>query len=520
MMRWNSNKLLTVVAWATLLFTGCGGGESPDPPAIIDASALPELPQTVNQGEFPRGAPRAPVDVRIALVGEVRGELEPCGCPTLPYGGFTRRAVKLKELREAGPLFHLDAGELLLKGFSTDRSRDEKTRTDAMLRLSNEVGVDLWVPGPTDLIAIGPTKLRDINGPRRISASWQNAAGTALLPPSAILQKGGIRLGVIGLSAPIQDPDIRKEVITIDPVVAAKKALADLPDDLDLVIGLGNISDEAAERVVSEVEGLSALLKIRSGQYNEPTPSTLTDASTPPVLEAPDRGRYLQVFTFRAAGNPDRPALVYPEARLWRERAISGDDTPFEELGSGRNLVGVATIPLSKDLDGGQIGHQRVDAALDRFKTQSLNAAALRAKKAPAQNDPHYASSGGCVHCHSSEFARWSLSGHAQAWMALVTREETKNPECLSCHTTAWGEPSGLGELSASGIRKFKGVQCEACHGPMGGHPDDGRVRPQPIQEATCLTCHDEANSPDFEFVSYLRQASCQGGSPMPGVAP
>ncbi len=478
------------------------------------------LPDPLQAGEFPRGTARTPVDLRIALVGEVRGELEPCGCPTLPYGGFTRRAVMLDRLRAKGPIFHLDAGELLLKGFSTDRSRDRTQRAQAMLKLSQEVGVDLWVPGPTDLLALGPDRLRSAPGPRRISASWTDAQGKPLLPPTAVLERAGLRLGVVGLSAPVRDPELSPMIRTLDPVDAARAALQTLPKDLDLVVGLGNIADETATRVVSEVPGMAAILTIRGGQYATPAPATMRRATTAPVIEAPDRGRYLQVLTFRVGAEAGRPALVHPEARRWRDRKASGKEGIFEALGRGRNLLGISTIPLGRDLDGGKIASQGVDRALDRFKAGALVRAAKRARQTPPEQSHRYAASGGCVHCHSPEFARWSLSGHASAWMALVGRNQTENPECLPCHTTAWGAPSGLGELSRSSVRKFKSVQCEACHGPMGGHPEDARVKPQPITEATCRGCHDEANSPDFEFAKYLPQATCQGGSPLPGVAP
>ena len=125
-----------------------------------------------------------------------------------------------------------------------------------------------------------------------------------------------------------------------------------------------------------------------------------------------------------------------------------------------------------------------------------------------------YASSGACVNCHSDEFARWTLSGHARAWRALLERDATNNPECVACHSTGFGEPGGLGELTAKNIRKFKGVQCEECHGPMKGHPNDPRAKATPVTEQACLRCHDEANSPDFNYEHYLQQATCQGGSP------
>ena len=520
MIAWNLDKLFTGVASAALLFTlGCGSGSTSDRGAPA-AEPLPPLPEQVQGGQFPQAEAREPVDIRVALVGEVRGEIEPCGCPTLPYGGFARRAALLDRLRSSGPIFHLDAGELLLKGFATDRSRDRVSRARAMLRLSKEVGVDLWVPGPTDLLVLGPDGLAGLPGPRRVSASYTDEAGVLLYPPHAVLERAGLRLGVIGLSAPVKDPDLRSQVHTRDPVIAAKAALQTLSTDVDLIIVLGNIVDEDASRVAREVPGLAAVLTTRGGAYDSPSPAKPSDAAIAAVIEAPDRGRYLQVLSFRVGAPAGHPALVTPEARLWRERQISGTEGPFTELGRGRNLLGVATIPLGKDLDGAEVSHTGVDAALDGFKSQTLAAAAKRAKKAPAKVQERYASSGGCVHCHTSEFARWSLSGHAKAWMGLVIREQTQNPECLPCHTTAWAEPSGLGELTPSGIRKFKSVQCEACHGPMGGHPEDTRVRPRPITAETCQRCHDQANSPDFDYDTYLPQGSCQGGKPHEGAAP
>ena len=518
MMGWIYDKLFTGVVLSTLLFTLTGGCDTAPAPAPGITDDLPELPQPVRGGEFPRSDPRDPVDVSIALVGEVRGELEPCGCPTLPYGGFARRAVLLDELRTDGPLFHLDAGELLLKGFATDRNKDRTERAHALMKLSSEVGVDAWVPGPTDMLMLH--SLTITAAPPRISASYTDAQGRLLYPPTTVLERGGVRVGIVGLSAPLMDPALRKTIFTRDPVVAARDGLTRLADNLDLVIGLGNISDEAAQKVASQVPGLAAILTIRGGAYDTPAPASLSHASTAPVIEAPDRGRYIQHLQFRMGAPSGYPALVHPEARLWRQRAASGEDGPFTELGRGRNLIGVSTIPLGKDLDGSQAPRGGVTQALDRFKTQSLASAAQRATQPPAPSVPKYASSGGCVHCHSSEFARWSLSAHAKAWMALVERKQTTNPECLPCHTTAWAEPSGLGALTDAGIRKFKGVQCEACHGPMGGHPEDPRVRPTPITEETCVGCHDAANSPDFDYAKYLPMASCQGGSPHLGNAP
>ena len=45
-----------------------------------------------------------------------------------------------------------------------------------------------------------------------------------------------------------------------------------------------------------------------------------------------------------------------------------------------------------------------------------------------------------------------------------------QDPECVACHTTAFGQPGGFGQPTAEALWTWKGVQCEACHGPMKAH--------------------------------------------------
>ena len=98
--------------------------ETPNP------GALPPLPEVAADLVQQRFEERPARELQIALVGEVRGEIEPCGCPTLPYGGFLRRQVVLDELRATGALIQVDAGELLRHGQAKARSgRDLRSRT-------------------------------------------------------------------------------------------------------------------------------------------------------------------------------------------------------------------------------------------------------------------------------------------------------------------------------------------------------------------------------------------------------
>lgn len=506
---------------ALLALSAC---DRPDPGAT---AALPTLPARVEEGAAGTSGPELPLRLaRLALVGEVRGEIEPCGCPTLPFGGFERRERLLDQLRAepGGPVFHLDAGELLVKG-QTTRAPDVE-RVQLLLELQREVGVDVWVPGPTDLGALGLEGLRAqaarADGPRLVSATLADLDGALILPASTVLVRDGVRLGVIGLSGMPTDPSLRAAVRSLDPLSATRAALDALPDDLDMVVVLGNVSDELASRVAAETPGLTAVLTTRGASYDEPrTPVT----GGVPVIEAPDRGRYVELVQVRLGSSARAPLRLEPEARAWRDLEgllrVSGGDADvvarrdalnarFETLGRGRNLAFAEAIPLGAQLDGEATVSARLAAYRKDALAQAVEAAA--APVTPAERG--YASSGGCVNCHTSEFARWTFSDHAKAWEALIERRATTNPECVSCHTTGYGEPGGLGELTASNVRRLKGVQCEGCHGPLRGHPNDETVLARPVVEATCLRCHDEANSPEFDFATYMARATCQGGAP------
>ena len=489
------------------MLTAVACNEDSAPVYPVTTSTLPKLPAPKNATEVPRGPEEVHRDLTLAIVGEVRGELEPCGCPTLPYGGFERRHTQLDRLREesSAPVFHLDLGDTLVKGISTSRGDELLARATEMLRMSKMVGVDLWIPGPSDLVAMSIEAIASQSTLPVASATWiEPSSGANVLPSFAVLERRGIRIGVIALSAPPQGTD---SVGYRDPVEAVHKTLPLLPEDLDWIIAAGNVSDGDASNVAA-IDGLSAVFSTRGEAYADPP----LGRSERVVIETPDRGRYLQVVHARLATAAHQPLLLYPDPPEWRARLASvrrGGVDAFSDSGAGRNLGLVNTIPLSGDLDReGPVASRLSDYRIEQ------RARATKAASVVPDKGPHYASSGSCVNCHSDEFARWTLTGHARAWRVLVERRETENPECIACHTTGYGEAGGFGELSSTNIRKYKSVQCEMCHGPLGGHPNNTSVEAVAITEATCTGCHDEANSPDFDYPTYLARASCQGGAP------
>jgi hypothetical protein len=401
-------------------------------------------------------------------------------------------------------VFVLDAGEMLLKGLHNEEDAERTSRAETVLGLATQLGLDAWAPARIDVRAAGAARLL------RSPAVSANARDLGLeLPASRVLERGGVRLGVIGLSG---EDSLRNAPGRA--VQAVREALQ--PGAADAWVLLSNAPAEVNRLVAEQVPGLGIVLATR-GDHQDPPLRT----SGAPVVELPDRGRYLTVGRVALAAASGAWALdeAGPLARLGEARELAVRAGPeardaararaerarekVAEQAAGRRLAHFSDQPLGTDLDG----PSALDSALRAWASRSEAEAEARAV-APAAAQEGYAGSGACARCHADRLAAWTYSPHAQAYNTLLTRESGNDPECLACHTTGWGQPGGYGKATPAALRTWKAVQCEACHGPLGAHPHPQRGAPD-VTEATCRSCHDTANSPSFDYASYLKRISC-----------
>jgi hypothetical protein len=104
-----------------------------------------------------------------------------------------------------------------------------------------------------------------------------------------------------------------------------------------------------------------------------------------------------------------------------------------------------------------------------------------------------------CAECHRQEHSLWQQTHHADAARQLGGSNKQYHPDCVSCHYTGYGYPTGfkIGEQTPTLI----GVQCESCHGPGKLHQDAKSkdfIRAKPGKEY-CIECHDAKQTPDLE---------------------
>jgi hypothetical protein len=490
------------LAAAPLLFLLACTGEEPTAPA------LPALPPRIEQAGLGAAGEARPLrEAVIALTGELRGEIEACGCAVAAYGGFARRGVLLDALRDEGlPVFVVDVGEMLVRGQVAADPGDRPARARAVLDLARGTGLDAWAPAPIDLLAGG---LGGLSGTGALSATWQDTGGQPVFPGAQVIERDGLRLGVVGISAPADG------LRAVDPVDAARAAIT-AAGPADTWVALSNASAEDTRRVAEAVPGLGAVLSVRNGTHDLP----LATAGAP-IIETPDRGRYVTILRLSLAsdGAPWQvvsggvydemadlhariPQLPTPEAKAAAGAKLTDARARLATTIAGHDVVTVEDHPLGSDLDA----PSGLEARIAAFEASSTQAARDRAAAAPPVAG--YATSNACVHCHEARFAAWSLTDHARALEPLIPRHAETNPECIGCHATGWGEPGGFAEATPTLLQTWKAVQCEACHGPMAGHPDQGTPA-RPVTEETCIRCHDAANSPGFDYAKALPRTSC-----------
>ena len=95
--------------------------------------------------------------------------------------------------------------------------------------------------------------------------------------------------------------------------------------------------------------------------------------------------------------------------------------------------------------------------------------------------------SAGCQACHPNLVSSWSRTPHASALGLLANINQATNSSCLPCHTVGYGYPSGY---NATNRPYLAGVQCENCHGPVGGHAGVQFTPAVTLSAKMCGGCH------------------------------
>jgi hypothetical protein len=495
------------LAAGLLAYVGCSSspsntGQSP-PPTTGGSSAPGEATTLVADWPTPAAA--------LVISGEQFGYLEPCGCTQGQLGGLKRRYELIEQLREQRhwPLVLVDLGSLI-KDPAGARGGFEQSKRKFQIALKAlglmkytalALSVEDLKVGTDEALMQAMNTLSDrtrIVCPIVCANVVPNPGFQALVRPSLKTTAGRMRVGITAVLEPealrrLADParaDLLPEVKA--PADVLPGILADLEKDTDVQVLMVQGPPDLARTLGTQFPGFDVVVGT----------SPFDPADEPERLNG---GKTLLV-TIGQKGKYAGLVGLYQDPK---------ENLRYQRISLGNKFNGPAK-PMHDLIENEFQSILKADAIVEGFPRHDHVGSAPGARFVGVET---------CQSCHPNTVAKWSTTKHAHAFDDIVNdpkglrSDHQFDAECVSCHTTGFEYTSGW--KSAVLTPYLKGNQCENCHGPASAHverPDDPAIRKTIALAAAeverthfCLRCHDEDNSPRFDFKNYWGQIAHKG---------
>ncbi len=384
----------------------------------------------------------------------------------------------------------VDSGDLLYSAGYRINELSEKNKeitdlkADLFAQTYNLMKYDIFTPGEVDL-SWGIPNLKKMSQKAKFTFLLANLQEIKTKKPVfrryLIKEIGGARVGFFGLlssgfSESLHPRDKDSFQLT-DCMQAARQVIAELKKKQCKVIVAVAHMDESEQKKLAEM--FREVYFVVSGHARDvkQQPITVNNAQ---IINAGARGENIGQMDFFLAEKADGTHI----------------------------LSHYKTVPLREFYSD----HPETARLVDKFRADSKPLYLSESKIAPpekgpsAENPPtvepglNFVGDQACVNCHPPQTQKWKNTGHARALETLIREKRESDHTCLPCHTTGFGE--------ATGSDVMPNVQCESCHGPRKGHPENGQKSP-PVTENQCLVCHTPAKSPKFDYATYLEKIRC-----------
>lgn len=442
---------------------------------------------------------------RLALIlsGFLNGYIEPCGCAGMERmkGGLSRRHSFIRDLEAKDwPLISIDAGQIA-DGFGIQKELKFDMAVNAFHLMNYKaisIGAnELKFPAYFLLTFTAPSGMGD--------PSLFFSANVAVYSfhrlytlPYKVIDHNGMRIGVTSVVFPHEDLSHRDENILIgDPATKLKEILPELKEaQCDKMILIVHGTEKETIDLAAEFPEFSII--ITSDSPSTPPADLRKINQNQYLVELGEKGKYTAVLGFfNDSANPVR----YQRVAL---------DSRFEQ---------------SKDVHLLMEGYQRILKTLITEKGYK-NGLGLSQVESPYQATlGNYTGSAKCESCHEESYRIWRRNKHSTAWNSLVKTADPPrdfDPECISCHVVGWHGtgyfPYTGGFDSEKSTPHLKNVGCESCHGPGSKHIEAEMGKDEALQDRirkemqlgknvkkVCFSCHDNDNSPEFDFDSYYK---------------
>ncbi len=477
-----------------IAMTGCSPDTSqPGPEPGVEETTIASAESRGPLGDWPEP------DAILLLTGQMNGYLEPCGCTQGQRGGLGRRLSLVRELRDGPdgerPVAVLDLGSLIKDPVGERGGYDQtQIKFGIALQAFREIGYDAVAISADDLtLGVAETlgQLGNLVGedvPAFVSANVETTEGLGFdqaTVPSQQISLGSRQIGVTAVTDPSQiealsDPDTEVFLTLRDPIAALGEVLGALVTKTDLQIVLVQGDEAMAERVAKTYPEVDLI--VTRSEYDTPSsdPTWLNDGRTM-LVQVGTKGMYAGLVG------------------LFNEE--TDDPLRFRRVGLGLQFDNEEPIKSLIEVD-----YQ------DELEAMGVveNYPAVRALSG-GRYEAFYVGAENCKSCHPSTFAKWDSSRHAKAARPVFAKGRQFDAECITCHTTGFGRETGY--RSKERTSHLLNQQCENCHGPGSLHVSEptnpdylaaiALTEQRANQGGLCIMCHDQDNSPHFDFDTY-----------------
>jgi hypothetical protein len=352
-----------------------------------------------------------------------------------------------------------------------------------ILQAYNYMGYDALGLGPADL-QFGIDKLKSFLAGAKFPVVCANlvdkAGGKTVFPPSVVVNAGRVRVGVFGVVLSTLNPSYKARITgesyeLLDAVEVTRKIVPELRSQCDILVALSHINIDDNERIAVEVPGIDVIVDPYSRRGTQPVWITEGEyvawLKKVPLLRIDGQGSRVGVceITFPPVGKPEDDFFVYDyplEPQIF-------DHPEVDKIAKGTYVEPEA----SRD-------PKKVNLFAELFLGEET-----------------------CGSCHQAQHEFWKATKHATAYDTLTKSKEHLKPDCVECHTVAYG----VAYASPSTVGEFKGVQCESCHGINHRHAEEPpRYRLGQVKDTRCWGCHNpEILEKPFEIDKVKGRVSC-----------
>jgi hypothetical protein len=522
--------VLLSIAGATLLGAceGCkSNGNGPNVPSAVPSAMVDPGPPTL----------------RLYVVSNMAGALEPCGCTKDQLGGLDHLGALVHAEKgrapnsiivSAGPLFFMDPQ------LKPDRAEQDKTKAETIGRALKGLGFVAFAPAENDWAAgrdalVAYTRA---SGGAMLVANHAPASPIDVHKKYVVRESGPIKLAIIGVSPPPKEgfsPAGAEADAVKSSIEAAKKEganvfialasvgrgeakrIADRVPELTAVIvgatstvGEGNTPAPAAEQIEKVVVAESANhlqsvavldLFVRDGGFTFADATGIARSQKREELTRRIDDLRVKIAAWERDGKVNQTDLAARRAdldRITKERDAL-DVLPPPEKGS---FFRYAVKEVKASFGADPATQKEMLAFYKKVNDDNRARFADRKPLPAAQGEASYLGIDKCTECHAPARKYWDTHPHARAYKTLTDQFKEMNLECVSCHVTGYEKPGGS---TVTFVDKLKNVQCEVCHGPGSKHaasPGDRTLITRSPSSNVCTSCHHPPHVEQFDPVA------------------